>query len=422
MKPLKRFLIALLSVFITFFVINISIVSAASFPWLETKIIAESNTSKIIKLQTFLQKLDLYSWNIDGKHSSVLPSVLSYQKQTGLIVNNNDWWAGYFGVKTLTSLQEDYPEKFEEYKYILEQDKPVEWERYFYVTAYYSPLPGQSRYTTWSYAWDIRLNGGWKRTASGKWVFPGLLAWPRNYDFGTKIELDGIWVGSVEDRWWAIVNSGERGFEYDRLDIWMGYWDEWLARALKWWKRKVKGKVVSNERTINVTFNESIISSYSRLYVTPKSNKVDVEKLQKLFSELKLYDWELDWKYLSIKDTVIDFQLKHKIISSRYEEQAWYFGNKTIAVLKSKYTIDDNIFKEPFVDPADEFDALTRKEKLAIVRLRNKLDVYISKKSKGNKIKITQQKTQLQNKLQKVINKTKNKNKKQKLQYLKIIL
>jgi hypothetical protein len=119
---------------------------------------------------------------------------------------------------------------------------------------------------------------------------------------------------------------------------------------------------------------------------------------------------------------VIDFQLKHKIISSRYEEQAWYFGNKTIAVLKSKYTIDDNIFKEPFVDPADEFDALTRKEKIAIVRLRNKLDVYISKKSKGNKIKITHQKTQLQNKLQKVINKTKNKNKKQKLQYLKIIL
>jgi hypothetical protein len=47
---------------------------------------------------------------------------------------------------------------------------------------------------------------------------------------------------------------------------------------------------VSDERTINVAFNESIISSYSRLYVTPESNKVDVEKLQNLFSELKLYD------------------------------------------------------------------------------------------------------------------------------------
>jgi hypothetical protein len=82
MKPLKRFLIAFLSIFITFFVLNDHVVSAAKFENLETKIIAESNTSKIIKLQTFLQKLDLYSGEIDGNHASVLPSVLSYQKST----------------------------------------------------------------------------------------------------------------------------------------------------------------------------------------------------------------------------------------------------------------------------------------------------------------------------------------------------
>jgi hypothetical protein len=147
-----------------------------------------------------------------------------------------------------------------------------------------------------------------------------------------------------------------------------------------------------------------------------------VEKLQKLFTELKLYDGEIDGKYISIKDTLIDFQVKHKIISSKYDEQAGYFGNKTIAALKAKYITNDNIFKEPFVDPSEEFDALTRKEKLAIVRLRNKLDVYISKKAKGNKIKITQQKTALQKKLEKVISKSKSKKKKQKLQYLKVIL
>jgi hypothetical protein len=75
---------------------NISSVSAASFPGLETKIIAESSTSKIIKLQTFLKELDLYSGNIDGIHANVLPSVLVYQKQTGLISNNSDYGAGYF--------------------------------------------------------------------------------------------------------------------------------------------------------------------------------------------------------------------------------------------------------------------------------------------------------------------------------------
>jgi hypothetical protein len=57
MKPLKRFLIAFLSIVLISLSINIQVVSAASFPGLETKIIAESSSSKIIKLQTFLQKL-----------------------------------------------------------------------------------------------------------------------------------------------------------------------------------------------------------------------------------------------------------------------------------------------------------------------------------------------------------------------------
>jgi hypothetical protein len=48
--------------------------------------------------------------------------------------------------------------------------------------------------------------------------------------------------------------------------------------------------IVSDDVEINVSFNESVISSYNNLYVTPKSTKVNVEKLQKLFSELKLYD------------------------------------------------------------------------------------------------------------------------------------
>jgi len=84
--------------------------------------------------------------------------------------------------------------------------------------------------------------------------------------------------------------------------------------------------------------------------------------------------------------------------------------------------VNDNIFQEPEADVSDQFDALTRKEKLAIVRLKTRLDTYFTKQTKGNKIKITNQKTKLQVKLQKVINKSKNKKKKQTLQYLKIIL
>lgn len=429
MKPLKRFFIALISVFLTFFVINIEIVSAASFPGLETKIIAESSTSKIIKLQTFLKELDLYSGNIDGIHANVLPSVLAYQKQTGLIVNNSDYWAWYFWIQTLTSLQEDYPSKFEEYKSILEQDAPIEWEREFHITAYYSAIPWQERYSysssLWryrTYAEAIRMQWKWTNWASWKEVFPWMLAGPRNYEFGTKIELEWIWVWEISDRWSAIVNAGERGFDNDRIDIWMWFWDEWRLRAEKWWTRTVKWKIVSNDVEVSIAFNKYVTSSYNNLYITPDANSIDVEKLQKLFTELDLYTGNIDGKYLSIKDNLINFQINNNIIWSSNDEQAGYFWKKTIAVIKEKYTVNDNIFKVPEYDISDQFDALTRKEKLAVVRFSVRLNNYIVKQSKSNKIKITQQKTALQNKIQKVINKTHNKKKKHTLQYLKVLI
>ncbi len=294
MKPLKRFLIAFLWIILISLSINIQSVLAASFPGLETKIIAESSSSKIIKLQTFLQKLWLYWWKIDGIHSSILPSLLSYQKQTWLIVNNNDWWAWYFWVKTLTALQEDYLDNFNQYKYILEQNKPIEWERYFYVTAYYSAILWQDRYSYSSslgryrtYSEAIRMQWKWTNWASWKEVFPWMLAGPRNYDFWTKIELDGIWIWAIEDRWWAIVNAWERWFEHDRIDVWMWYWDEWRVRAEKWWVRKIKWKIVSSEREVNVVFNNSLVWLNQKLYVTPESKSIDVKKLQELFLELK---------------------------------------------------------------------------------------------------------------------------------------
>jgi hypothetical protein len=82
---------------------------------------------------------------------------------------------------------------------------------------------------------------------------------------------------------------------------------------------------VSDDVDVSVIFNESIITSYNNLYVTPKSNNLDIEKLQKLFTELELYSGNIDGKYISIKDELIDFQIKYDIISSKYDDQAGYF-------------------------------------------------------------------------------------------------
>jgi len=225
---------------IFFAIFRLEVNASSTFSGLETKITYESNKTKIKKMQLALRAFGLYNWEIDWKYESVKDSLLSYQKKTWLIVNNNDYWAWYFWVQTLKSLKEDYPNIFGKivYRY-LQMDKPSTNVRYFFLTAYYSPLPGQKRYTTWSYAWDVRLNWSGKRTASWKWVFEWLLAWPRNYDFWTKIEFEWLWVWVIEDRWGAIVNKWERGHEFDRIDVWMWYGDEWLERALKWWKRKV---------------------------------------------------------------------------------------------------------------------------------------------------------------------------------------
>lgn len=422
METLKRILIASTTFISAFIILGISQTYSHDFEDLETQIIAESSEKKIKKLQTFFHQLDLYDGPVDGKYDSILPSLLAYQKQTGLIQSNTDWGAGYFWVQTLTALQEDYPEKFAFNRSILKEDEPEQGERYFYVTAYYSPLPGQSRYTTGTYWGDVRLNGEWKHTASGKWVFAWLLAAPRNYDFGTKIELEWIWVGSVEDRWGAIVNAGERGHDYDRIDIWMWYGDEWLARALKWGKRKVKWKIVSDERVISVKFNQSPVAAYSNLYVTPESHWVNVKKLQQLFTDLDLYDEDIDWKYISIEDELIDFQMQHKIISSKYDDQAWYFWKRTIAALEAIHGTGNDIFEEPVKVVYQKEYVLTRKQKQDIVLVKNKIEDIFEKKFSWNKVKIKNAKSQLQAKLDKIIKKSKNKKDKAVLTYLKVVL
>lgn len=97
------------------------------------------------------------------------------------------------------------------------------------VSAYYSPLKGQKRYTTGSYAGDIALNGRGTNGASGRPVFPGMIAAPKHIPFGTKIDIEGMGVHEVADRGGAIKGN--------RIDVWYGRGDEALDKALKWGMR-----------------------------------------------------------------------------------------------------------------------------------------------------------------------------------------
>lgn len=65
-------------------------------------------------------------------------------------------------------------------------------QKYFIVTAYYSPIPGQDFYLRGDYNSEIALNGNGISGASGKPVFAGMLAAPKTYSFGTRIDLEGL--------------------------------------------------------------------------------------------------------------------------------------------------------------------------------------------------------------------------------------
>lgn len=121
----------------------------------------------------------------------------------------------------------------------VEAARPPPFSKEFLVTAYYSPLPDQCCYYRGSYEADIAFNGQGKMGADGTPVYGGMLAAPKEYEFGTRIAIDGIGIGTVHDRGGRIVDIGD----VTRIDVWMGSGEEGLARALHWGARRMKGTV-----------------------------------------------------------------------------------------------------------------------------------------------------------------------------------
>ncbi len=114
-------------------------------------------------------------------------------------------------------------------------------EREVLVTAYYSPLPNQRKYYLGSYDADISFNGRGIQGKDGTEVYPGMVAAPSEYPFGTRVEFPSLdAVGTVHDRGGRIV-EGEDGTL--RLDVWMGKGEEGLARALNFGAQTMTAKL-----------------------------------------------------------------------------------------------------------------------------------------------------------------------------------
>ncbi len=216
-------------------------------------------------------------------------------------------------------------------------------QRNFTITGYYSPLPNQDFYITGSYESEILLNGEGLRGADGTEVYPGMIAAPSTYAFGTKICLPNFGCGVVHDRGGAIVHKGERKLaKNDRLDLWMGYGEEGLLRALQLGVDHVTGTIYPASADVNVAVNFKAVTPIGQLLDLPKKiyfsknlylgvvNEEEVKKLQQGLSTLGLFDGPITGTFgKKTKEAVIKFQIKNFILESQNDYGAGSFGPQT---------------------------------------------------------------------------------------------
>lgn len=255
-------------------------------------------------------------------------------------------------------------------------DAVFPYTKTFTISAYYSPLPCQDRYTTGSYEGDIRLNGNGVHGADGTDVYPGMIAAPRSYAFGTKMDIPSIGIVAVHDRGGAIVASNSPGY-YDRLDVWMGYGDKGLKRALNWGKRTVEVVVygandsISEQITLDgysaeetdrsqcgneatsmpvvtesvevkvepktvETVSESEVSTISSVSINLATDLksgdsgANVRHLQSELKRLNFYRGEITGYYGDLTEhAVFKFQQSQKLVIERSSAFAGKFGPKT---------------------------------------------------------------------------------------------
>ena len=225
--------------------------------------------------------------------------------------------------------------------------------RQFTVTGYYSPLPNQTYYVTGSYESEKRLNGHGVAGADGTPVFPGMIAAPKSYAFGTVVCLPGFGCGSVHDRGGAIVEKGGRNIaRHDRLDLWMGYGEEGLARALDIGLWHTEGTIyqVGEANGIDIAVNFKAVTPISRLLDVPAAKIFtkrlyegdegeDVEELQSSLQTLGFYYGATDGVYSdSLKAAVLEFQLENFVVDTSNEAGAGGFGPKTHSALTAALT------------------------------------------------------------------------------------
>jgi peptidoglycan hydrolase-like protein with peptidoglycan-binding domain/3D (Asp-Asp-Asp) domain-containing protein len=259
--------------------------------------------------------------------------------------------------------------------------------RMLMVSAYYSPLPAQRFYMRGSYEADLKLNGYGIHGADRTPVYVGMLAAPRTYAFGTQVRLPGLGIGVVHDRGGAILAKKS----YDRIDVWMGYGEEGLGRALNWGMRLVDGEVFWEKDTVESTVDFSWLPSelpkdtlnrlMARTMLNPQtfnqpitkiSSKADISDLQEALRMFGYYHGEVNGEYGNdTRQAVILFQIDEGVLLNEHAQGAGNFGPQTQQALKTK---------------VENFNSTVLKEQNRLKENLSELSTGLGKKDEGDKV------------------------------------
>lgn len=213
------------------------------------------------------------------------------------------------------------------------------YKKKFIISSYYSPLPNQAHYFKGTYEKEVRLNGRGTNGADGTQVYPGMVAAPKTFPFGTKMQIPGIGFVAVHDRGGAIKNN--------RLDIWMGSGEEGLSRALGWGMRTVEVTVFGVDPNIqeSVDFSGVPLANLNKFLVQTEHFKSDlaledsgedVRELQRFLKKLGYFESEATGYFgQETAAAVQKFQLDQRVIESANDTGAGNFGPRSRMALEA---------------------------------------------------------------------------------------
>lgn len=102
--------------------------------------------------------------------------------------------------------------------------------------------------------------------------------------------------------------------------------------------RKTTSVVTNTVKTTTTTVTTSTTSwSIFDRAVNVWANAWDIREVQSIYKALWYYNWDIDWDYSKVSESIIKYQLDKNIILTREDDGAWNFWPKTRAQTKKDY-------------------------------------------------------------------------------------